>query len=134
MQQRPHPIYLLPFCRRLPNRRQHLSVSLAAAFKGFGVSLQDTTNPVGVIAELTHRLDRERHLLALLIKDAVPADHDYLQEIKLAFLAKLPKFLPTDPLELGVKGSRIEGAAISRLFDRYRPSENLDFFTDKCHA
>jgi hypothetical protein len=56
------------------------------------------------------------------------------KQIKLALLAQLLKFLPTHTLELGVKRRGIKRAAISGLFNRHRPSENLDFFTDKCHA
>ena len=134
MQQRPPSFCLLPSCHRPPNRRQHPSVSLAASLECLGVSLQDTANPIRVIAELTHCLNRKRHFLAVLVNDAFPADHDHLQKIKLALLAQLLEFLPTHQLELRIKRRGIKRAAISGLFNRHRPSENLDFFTDKCHA
>lgn len=117
----------------MPRTRQRLSVSRLSAVEGFGVGLENAPDPVGIVGELGKCFDGEGEGSIVLVTNAVPAEHDGLQERQIAFLAEAAELLAAQPFEGHIEGAGIEEAAVARLLDRYGPLEGFDLLTDERH-
>jgi len=131
---RHHPASCLqPSCFPRPSRPQPPLVSRFRALKGVGVGLEDSADPVRIVAKFAQSFDRKRYSLTVLILDAVPSGKYCLQQVELAFLAELKELVAAQSFENCVERGGFKCAAVCRFLNAYGPLEGFYLFANERH-